>query len=409
MTRLPHHPGARSWRVWTTCAALMATCSVGQARDLTIGLVFSPDDARYASKRLEKSFPGHPLGRPKAGAEVAIAESSFQLANAGLKVALQDVPIESLPQAQAQIVAMAKKGVRHFLLDLPGADVAQLSRSLQAADVLLFNVSARDDSLRRSACNANLFHTLPDESMMADATAQFLVAHKWTRVLLLTSTEATDASVINATRHAIKRYGIKVVAEKPFKLSSDPRERDLGNVALLTAGIEADAVWVVDADGEFARDVPYRVNLPRPVVGSAGLVAEAWQTSWERNGAPQLSRRFQKAAGRPMAGVDWAAWVATKAIVDIALKMPDAREHRRALRSADLVLDGFKGARLSFRSWNQQLRQPVFLAHGGIGGGIAGVAPFDGFLHPRNNLDTLGADEKESPCRLSDGATGGRK
>jgi ABC transporter substrate binding protein (PQQ-dependent alcohol dehydrogenase system) len=145
------------------------------------------------------------------------------------------------------------------------------------------------------------------------------------------------------------------------------------------------------------------------VVGSAGLVAEAWQTSWERNGAPQLSRRFQKAAGRPMAGVDWAAWIATKAIVDIALKLPDAREHRRALRSADLVLDGFKGARLSFRRWDQQLRQPVFLAHGGIGGGIAGVAPFDGFLHPRNNLDTLGADEKESPCRLSDGATGGRK
>lgn len=388
---------------------MFATCCIAQARDLTIGLVFSPDDARYTSKRLEKSYPGHPIGRPKAGAELAIAESSFQLSNAGLQIALQDVPFESLQQAQTKIVAMAKKGVRHFLLDLPGADVAQLSRSLQATDVLLFNVSAQDDSLRRSACHANLFHTLPDESMMADATAQFLTSHKWTRVLLLTSTEAADASRIHATRHAIKRYGIKVVADKPFKLSSDPRERDLGNVALLTAGIEADAVWVVDADGEFARDVPYRVNLPRPVVGNAGLVAEAWQTSWERNGAPQLSRRFQKAAGRPMAGADWAAWIATKAIVDIALKWPEGREHRRALRGADLVLDGFKGARLSFRRWDQQLRQPVFLAHGGIGGGIAGVAPFDGFLHPSNNLDTLGADEKESPCKLGDDPVGGSK
>ena len=75
-----------------------------------------------------------------------------------------------------------------------------------------------------------------------------------------------------------------------------------------------------------------------------------------------------------------------------------------ALRSPDLVLDGFKGARLSFRPWDQQLRQPVFLAQGGIGGGIAGVAPFDGFLHPTNNLDTLGADEKESPCKLTDNA-----
>ena len=77
------------------------------------------------------------------------------------------------------------------------------------------------------------------------------------------------------------------------------------------------------------------------------------------------------------------------------------------------MLDGFKGVRLSFRSWDQQLRQPLFLAHGGIGGGVAGVAPFDGFLHPSNNLDTLGADQRESPCKLddklSDGSFGGKK
>lgn len=399
--------GFRGWLL--ACALLASAACTAQARTLTIGVVYAPDDARYESKRLEKSFPGHPLGRPKAGAEVAIAESEFQLANAGLKIVLQDVPLDDVQQAKAQIVAMARKGVRHFLLDLPGAAALELSQSLTTADILLFNVSAPQDSLRRAACSANLFHTLPDESMMADATAQFLTSHKWARVLLLTSSAPADASGIAATRQAIKRYGIKVVADKTFKLSNDPRERDLGNVALLTAGIDADAVWVVDADGEFARDVPYRTNLPRPVVGSAGLVAQAWQTSWERYGAPQLTRRFKKAASRPMAGVDWAAWIATKAIVDVAIKLPDGREHRRALRSADLVLDGFKGARLSFRSWDQQLRQPVFLAHGGIGGGVAGVAPFDGFLHPINNLDTLGANEKESPCRLSDSATGGRK
>ena len=385
-----------------TCILLATASGAIHARELTIGVVYAPDDARYASKLLEKSYPGHPLGRPKAGAEVAIAESQFQLANAGLKIALQEVPLDSVPQAQKQILAMMQQGVRHFLLDLPGATVAELSQALRTTDVLLFNVSAPEDSLRRASCSANLFHTLPDESMMADATAQFLTAHKWTKVLLLTSKVAADASRIAATRKAIKRYGIKVVADKTFKLSNDPRERDLGNVALLTAGIDADAVWVVDSDGEFARDVPYHTNLPRPVVGSAGLVAEAWQTSWERYGAPQLSRRFKKLANRPMAGTDWAAWMATKAIIGVALKAPDARQHRSALRGTELVLDGFKGARVSFRSWDQQLRQPVFLAHGGIGGGIAGVAPFDGFLHPSNTLDTLGADQRESPCKLGD-------
>jgi ABC transporter substrate binding protein (PQQ-dependent alcohol dehydrogenase system) len=391
------------WLKALICVLLAGASCIVQARELQIVVVSDPDDPRYESRRLEKNYPGHPHGRPKAGAELAIAESNFQLEQANLKVTLQEIAADNVQEAKTQMESLAKKGVKHFLLDLPGATVAELATALQRSDLLLFNVSASEPKLRRTACSANLFHTLPDERMLADATAQFLTMKKWTRVLLLTSTLPEDQSAVDATRQAIKRYGIKVVAEKNFKLSNDPRERDLGNVALLTAGIDADVIWIVDSDGEFARDLPYRTVLPRPVVGSAGLVPEAWHPSWERHGAPQLNRRFKRSTNRWMTSADWAAWMATKAIIDVALKLPDAREHRHALRSPDLVLDGFKGARLSFRPWDQQLRQPVFLAHGGIGGGIAGVSPFDGFLHQKNNLDTLGADEKESPCKLIDG------
>jgi ABC transporter substrate binding protein (PQQ-dependent alcohol dehydrogenase system) len=68
---------------------------------------------------------------------------------------------------------------------------------------------------------------------------------------------------------------------------------------------------------------------------------------------------------------------------------------RALLRSPQTILDGFKGVRLNFRPWDQQLRQPVFLSYGD---GIAGLAPFEGFLHQRDTLDTLGYDE---PSRLA--------
>lgn len=378
--------------------ALLGLAWAVQARDLKIGIVFDPNDPRYESKRLDKLYPGQALGRPKAGAEIAIAESAFQLEQANLRVTLEEVPAASAKDARAQIEALVKKGVRHFLTDLPGSSLTELSKNLPQQDVLLFNVSAPDARLRREACASNLFHTLPDDAMTNDAIAQFLTVRKWDKVLLLTSTLADDQPAIGAARQAIKRYGLKLVATKTFKLSNDPRERDLGNVALLTTGIDADVIWVVDPEGEFARQVPYASVSPRPVVGSAGLVPEAWHASWERHGAPQLNRRFRRASGRWMSAPDWAAWMATKAIIDVGVRSPDSREHRRMLRVGDLVLDGFKGARLSFRTWDQQLRQPIFLTHGGIGGGIAGVAPFDGFLHPKNNLDTLGADERESAC-----------
>ncbi|MGH8809324.1 MAG: ABC transporter substrate-binding protein [Noviherbaspirillum sp.] len=384
--------------------ALLLASGTALARELKIVVVSDADDQRYERKRLDKLYPGHPLDRPQAGAQVAIAESAFQLAQAKLNVGLQEVAADGMPAAKSQIEALAKQGVRHFLLDLPGTAVAELAQHFSRAELLLFNVSAADNFLRREGCSANLFHTLPDDSMSADALAQFLTARKWTRVLLLTGGSPDDQARVAAAHKAIKRYGLKLVAARPFKLSNDPRERDAANVALLTANADADVIWVADADGEFAREVPYRSMLPRPVVGSAGLVAEAWHASWERHGAPQLNRRFKKTENRLMAGSDWAAWIATKAIIDVALQTPDVSRQRRALRDPGLALDGFKGARLSFRAWDQQLRQPVFLAHGGFGGGIAGVAPFDGFLHPVNNLDTLGTDEKESPCRLADSA-----
>ena len=31
--------------------------------------------------------------------------------------------------------------------------------------------------------------------------------------------------------------------------------------------------------------------------------------------------------------------------------------------------------------------------------GVSATAPMDGVLHPVNTLDTLGIDEKESPCK----------
>jgi ABC transporter substrate binding protein (PQQ-dependent alcohol dehydrogenase system) len=145
--------------------------------------------------------------------------------------------------------------------------------------------------------------------------------------------------------------------------------------------------------------LPYRTALPRPVVGDAGLVAQAWAPHFERYGAPQLARRFMRVAQRPLTSVDWAAYMATKALLQAALEQaatPSAAQITKALTRADFTLDGFKGVRLSFRGWDHQLRQPLLL---GDGVGVVGSAPVDGVMHPKNVLDTLGADAAESACK----------
>jgi ABC transporter substrate binding protein (PQQ-dependent alcohol dehydrogenase system) len=381
-----------------TALAMAALAFGASAATLTLGVVQRADDERLDARRVALAYPGHPGGPLREAVALAVAESRFELDHAGLQVQLEVRDVRSAEEAGAQLRQLEKAGAGGAVLDLPGAWIASAA---SATGLPILNAGESADAPRQQGCRPNLFHTLPTERMRADAIAQALLARRWTRVLLLHGSDAEDATRLAQTQAALKRYGIKVMALKPFKRSGDPRERDLANPLLLTGpgvGGEYDAVWVVDSDGEFARSLPYRTALPRPVVGDAGLVAEAWAPRFDRYGAPQLQRRFQRAAGRPMTSFDWAAYVAAKALLQAALERPaapGAAQMLKALGRPEFTLDGFKGVRLSFRAWDRQLRQPLLLTDGM---GVIGSAPVEGVMHPKNVLDTLGTDAAESAC-----------
>ncbi len=377
----------------------MLACCPGAllAATLKATLIVPVDDARLERTRTERAYFGHPGGPAEQGLRVALDEAKFELDAAGSAVAFDSAAVATLDAAKAAAMQAEKNGAAVLLTDLP----SDWTRAVAAAVKLpVLNIGNAADALRETDCRPNLWHLLPSERMRADALAQALVARKWNQVLLLGGTGAADATRLAAAQAAIKRYGLKLVASKSFKLSADPRERDAANPLLLTGGLAYDVVWVVDSDGEFARSLAYRTALPRPVVGDAGLAALAWHAQFERFGAPQVVRRFAKAAQRPMTAHDWAAWMAGRALVAAALAAPKGAPAAWAKALTATELDGSKGVSLSFRSWDGQLRQPLLLTDGQ---GVIGSAPIEGILHPRNVLDTLGADAPEKLCKTRGG------
>jgi ABC transporter substrate binding protein (PQQ-dependent alcohol dehydrogenase system) len=374
-------------------AAALALVSVSNlAATFKAVLLLPADDPRLARDRLERAVPGQPTGPAADALQVALKEGAVELEAAGAKLELQVVEVADAPAARAAAATAEKAGVAVLLADLPAA---WLPAAADAVKLPLLNIGAAEDALRAAGCRRNLWHTAPSERMRADAIAQFLVARRWNNVLLLTGPGEADWLRSGTVQAALQRYGLKTAASRPFKLSADPRERELANTLLLTQG-SYDVVWVVDADGEFALSLPYRTALPRPVVGDAGLVALAWSPRFERFGAPQVTRRLNRAAGRPMGAHDWSAWIAGKVLVAAAVAAPKgpAAAFHKAL--AEGQVDGSKGVSLSFRPWDGQLRQPLLLSDGMS---VVAIAPFDGVLHPKNNLDTLGADAPEKLCR----------
>jgi ABC transporter substrate binding protein (PQQ-dependent alcohol dehydrogenase system) len=368
--------------------------------ELPIGYLQVSDDPRYVQKRRYAGIRVAPRHRPLPGAELAIREA--RVLGRALKIKVSLVPGDG--QSVDELLPIVEQlhsdsAVKFFLIDAPAEVIDRVARSTADRDLLLMNVSAPDDDLRATSCHRHLLHFIPSYAMLGDALAQFLVARKWRAALVLQGPLPADRAFTDAFTASARRYGVDVVDKRDFVLSNDPRERGRNNVKLLTSGVDYDAVFIADADGEFSRYVPYDTQLARPVVGSTGLSAAAWHWAWERHGAPQLNQRFEKRAGRTMYGPDWAAWLAVKSIVE-AVSRTRSTEFtvlRDYLRGDRLRLDGYKGNPVSVRVWDNQLRQPILLhTHDAI----IDRAPLQGFLHQSENLDTLGYDAGDRRCRM---------
>ena len=379
-------------------ASTLLVGAAGTAADFTVGYLELAGDPRYGKKRLYARYLGRALGRPFPAAEVALKEVKFHGAAVGATFKLERFRGKDVDDLVSGVEKLkAENGVHFFVLDAPAEAVAELGKRTEGEDIVLFNVSAREDRLRGAECRRHVMHVIPSHAMRSDALTQYLAFRKWRDVLVLEGPGPEDRAFADAFQRSAKRYGLRIIERREFVLSNDPRERDQNNVALLTSGADYQIVFVADTDGEFARQVPYHTVQPQLVVGSEGLAAVAWHWAWERHGAPQLENRFEKKGKRPMTDEDWSAWLAVKAVASAVQRSEsvDFDELLAQLRSDALILDGFKGNRLNFRSWNNQLRQPLLLA---THNWVVERAPIEGFLHPTNDMDTLGYDEPESEC-----------
>jgi ABC transporter substrate binding protein (PQQ-dependent alcohol dehydrogenase system) len=234
--------------------------------------------------------------------------------------------------------------------------------------------------------------------MRADALAQYMLKKRWREWFLVVGQTPEDQLYAAAIKRAAKRYGMKLVAEKAWDNTYDARRTAQADVPQFTQGEDYDVLVVADEQGLFGEYLDYRTWIPRPVIGTQGLIATAWHRTHEQWGAVQLQNRFKEAAGRWMEEEDYAAYLAVRAIgeASVRAKSNQVRAIKDYMLSDAFALQGYKGKPLSFRLWDGQLRQPILLA---APRSLVGVAPLDGFLHPKSELDTLGYDQPESTCK----------
>jgi hypothetical protein len=129
----------------------------------------------------------------------------------------------------------------------------------------------------------------------------------------------------------------------------------------------------------------------------------AWDASLQSFGADTLNQRFRLRFDRAMDGDAWAGWFAVKALAEGTLRAshPSSAALIDFLESERGAIDGHKGRPLSFRPWDHQLRQPLYLYSSAQPTPMEVPRPAgERAADSRDILDMLGTRRADSVCRF---------
>ncbi len=367
-----------------------------------IGFIDLQDDIRYSD------WGRHPVDirsnhskkhRPVDGARLGIIDAEKFERITKTKFILKQFRFENEEKLLSFLKSDKPNEFSSILLDLNIRNFKHIKSSIkEKAGIIFFNISNPDNFLRAKVCINNLYHTYPSNMMKTDAIAQFLVQKKWNKTLILTGSLNEDVEMSQSFKESSKKFGVKIVDEKIFVHSNDPRVREKNDLSFLTKGKKFKSIFISDVDGEFSLGVPYSTMRPVAITGASGLSPKAWHWSYMRHGAPQVNGRFERNFSRRMNDKDWASWIAIKSIMESIMrtKSTETKVLKNFLKSIDFKVDGSKGISLNYRKNTNQLKQTILLV--ASNNWVTAVAPLESFQHRRNNLETLGLLDKEEKC-----------
>jgi len=293
--------------------------------------------------------------------------------------------------------ALARAGALAVVGGLgPGGGEALLQAATDGTTVL--NVGAPDDRLRNEGCERRAFHLMPSVSMYVDALTQLLIEQrKLTRWGVAGDGSPRGAEIEAAARRSVARRGGTVTGDatgaEVLLLAVDDRGVDAGVARAIAEGRRPDRIAGIGEAG-----------IRLPAERAAGLWAVGWHYELERFSARELNGRFRRRWNAPMTETGWAAWAALKLIGEAVVRAGagDGAALVAFMESAP-PFDGHKGEALTFRKWDHQLRQPLYVAgprkredSGGPLGPFTVLADVGG-----RNLDALGTAMADSRCRFA--------
>lgn len=369
---------------------------------------------------------GARLGAQDAGRAARLLDRSFELLEE-----TGDTPDEAVRGAER----LVDRGASAVVGGIGDEACSALMEAADRLGVPFLNVGSDADRFRGEACSVSTFHVQASETMYVDATVHWLVRRArqglvsfigqrqelWRWHVLYEGTPQ-GRRLHERARATLERAGGELLDSTEI----DPERGDpAGALREALAGDPWFVLGIVKGEGlarllEAHRDAGSGADLALPFADTLrygdGAPPEAfWPSLWHsglfRYGARELNNRYREAFDRPMGPQGWANWTAVKLLGDLLVSPP--REEGRGLverLEQELAFDGYKGPPLSFRSWNHQMGQGMYVLRPSVGETVADpyqvigrpVTADDQFVSRElvDRLGMLGRSRDEAGCRL---------
>lgn len=319
------------------------------------GAVMADEEFAFNAEMLDVDFGV--LTREATGAEAAVAAAQ-ELVNEGAFIVAGGF---SLEEAAALATWSAEAGVPYL------------------------NIGSSADVLRQEQCEPTTFHIAPSAAMYLDSLAGWYVRSGYREWFFVHGNDPESTAQLQRIQRGLRErhFGARTAGDVALEAGGDPaaaveqvRRSGANLVVLLVPAQEQlrmlTALEQADLD-VVVTGFPYPETQTRnfydasrdaaPKLG-AGHRASAWEATLDAYGARELNARYRlRFEDRPMETPAWAVYQAVKLGYEAAFfgGSTDAEAVIGYLGSETTVFDVWKGIGTTFRPWDGQLRQSLYL------------------------------------------------
>lgn len=383
-----------------------------------------------------------PLGSPvweaaRMGLELARDEFSLNAQIIGQKLEVSLVPAPDAAAASRAAERLAKEGAYALIGGLGPGQAPALSQLAQRQRVPFLNIGSPLDSLRNQSCGRYVFHLEASAAMYLDALTDWYIRAGFRRWFTVYPDTEEGRALYARTRKALlqRHFG----AQEAGQAVLAPVRPDLARALAAIAKARADMVLLLlDGPGQLeflgqyetaglsaaVTGFPYpetqtrsffAASRSRAKKAGSGYRTTLWEAKLDAYGARELNARFMGRYQRPMDPSAWAAYMAVKMLFETAT-LGGARERGQTLgylEHPQTIFDVYKGIGVSFRPWDHQLRQSLYLVkidpkakdawnYASLVGELPAI--YRPGTDPVERLDQLGDLRRDSSCRFAGGS-----